>query len=249
MINKNIILAVIIQALILCSCSDTIEKMKRVGKAPDLDKVDIPDPTEDVKEVIRREESYQARKSKTNSLWKPGSRSFIADSRLWKVGDILRVNVKISDSATLANSTSQSRAGSDSINIPSVFGKETAIATALSKNGKPSPLLSTNNTRNHNGAGNISRKEDINTVIAAVVTQLLPNGNLVISGKQEIRINHELREVKVTGIIRPRDISLENTISSDQIAEARISYGGKGIISDVQAPRTGSQIIDIISPF
>jgi flagellar L-ring protein precursor FlgH len=246
---KNKLVTLIFLVLSLVSCSDTMDKLKRVGKAPEFAKVELPPTDADSVDSEQMAVIYEDRKKKTNSLWQPGSTSFFRDNRAWKVGDIVKVVVKISDSAQLDNSSKQSRSGSDSLSAPAVFGKERGIAKFLSATANPSSLVSTNSKNNHSGAGNISRKEAIQTVIAAVVSQILNNGNLVIQGKQEVRVNHELREVKVTGIIRPRDISAENSVSSDQIAEARISYGGRGIVSDVQQPRIGSQIVDIVSPF
>lgn len=233
----------------LSSCSDTVERLKRIGKAPELAKVDIPETEEDGVDPEQVAAMHEYRKRRTNSLWRPGSTTFFRDNRAWRVGDIVKVVVKISDSAQLDNSSKQARAGSDSIAAPALFGKEKAVSTFLSSKGNATSLLSANTSRNHAGSGNISRKEAIQTVIAAVVTQIMNNGNLVIQGKQEVRVNHELREVKVTGLIRPRDISADNSVSSDQIAEARISYGGRGVVSDMQQPRAGSQVIDILSPF
>jgi flagellar L-ring protein FlgH len=81
------------------------------------------------------------------------------------------------------------------------------------------------------------------------VTQVLPNGNLVVQGRQELRVNFEVRELQITGVIRQQDISSTNTVSYTKLAEARISYGGRGQLTDVQQPRYGQQLLDIIAPF
>lgn len=245
-------LSLIILIFLLTSCNETLDKLKRVGRSPELAQVDLPDPNaeQEIDEVSQaRINQNHAHMKKTNSLWQPGSTTFFRDSRAWRIGDIVKVVVLIKDSAKLDNSTQQKRDGKDTMGIPKLFGKEKAIAKTISSIADPASLVSTSTTRAHTGSGNISRKEDISTEIAAIVTKILANGNLVIQGHQEVRINYELREIKVAGIIRPKDISANNSIQSDQIAEARISYGGRGIVSDVQQPRVGSQVLDIISPF
>ena len=246
---KNNIILLLLYIFSLTSCADSIERLRRVGKAPELGKLDIPETDRD--KIDHEEEViiHQERKKKTNSLWQPVSLTFFRDNRAWKVGDILKVVIEVKDNAELANSTKQNRSGSNALSMPTVFGKEKAIAGFISKKGDAADLLSTKSGKTNAGSGNISRKEDIKTTIAAVVTQVLNNGNLVILGRQEIRVNHELREIKVTGVIRPKDISNDNSVHSNQIAEARISYGGRGVISDVQQPKVGDQIADIISPF
>jgi flagellar L-ring protein precursor FlgH len=247
----NKIWKLLVLVSLLSSCDSTLERLKRVGKAPELARVELPPPPQEEDEDLTtvRTEKYREHVRRTNSLWQPGNTTFFRDSRAWRAGDILKVVVVIQDSASLNNTTSQSRSGKNSLGIPALFGKEKVISGLLSKSADPKNLLSTKNDTNNTGTGNIARKENIQTVIAAVVTKVLPNGNLIIEGHQEVRVNYELREIKIAGIIRPKDISADNSINSDQIAEARISYGGRGIVSDVQQPRTGSQVLDIISPF
>ena len=248
--NKKIIL--ILSFFILASCSSTVERLKRVGKDPELANIELPAIEEDEEEMERHEariEAQHAHMQKTNSLWQPGSTKFFRDSRAWRVGDIITVVVSIQDNASLDNSTQQKRNGKDTLGVPSLFGKQKSLATALSSKGDPADLLSIASNRTQTGSGAISRKEAISTAIAATVTKILPSGNLVIQGHQEVRVNGELREIKVGGIIRPKDITTDNSIKTNQIAEARISYGGRGVVSDVQQPRVGSQVLDIISPF
>lgn len=248
----NKFLTILISLFLLMSCQDTVDKLKRVGRAPDFENIELPTVEEDEEEIERREErlrSQHAHMRKTNSLWQPGSTKFFRDSRAWKVGDIIRVVVEIKDNASLNNSTQQNRSGKDSLALPNLFGKEKAIQANLPTTANLGTLVSTNSSRNHTGSGNISRKEDVKTEIAATVTKVLPSGNLVVQGHQEVRVNYELREIKVAGIIRPKDITSDNSIKTNQMAEARISYGGRGVVSDVQQPRAGSQVIDIISPF
>lgn len=249
--KKNIIILSIVMVF-LVSCTSTVDRLRRIGKDPEFAKIELPsvEAEQEERELSKeRFSSQQAHMQKTNSLWQPGATKFFRDSRAWRVGDIIRVVVEIKDNASLDNATQQKRNGKDSLGLPKVFGKEKAISTFLSSKGDADSLLSTNSSRAHAGSGNISRKEDIKTEVAATVTKVLSSGNLVIQGRQEVRVNSELREIKVGGIIRPKDISSENSIKTNQIAEARISYGGRGVVSDVQQPRVGSQIVDIIAPF
>jgi flagellar L-ring protein precursor FlgH len=246
------LLILTILSVSLSGCKGTVEKLKSVSRGPSFANLEIPTIEEDEEEVERHKSRLEAQAihaRKTNSLWQPGSTKFFRDSRAWRVGDIIRVVVEIKDNASLNNSTQQNRSGADKLAIPSLFGKEKAVAQILSPNADPGGLIQTSTTRAHTGSGNISRKEDIRTEIAAIVSKVLPNGNLVIQGHQEVRVNYELREVKIAGIIRPKDITSDNSVRSNQMAEARISYGGRGGISDMQQPRVGSQIIDILSPF
>jgi flagellar L-ring protein precursor FlgH len=190
---------------------------------------------------------YEA--SPTNSLWTPGRQTFFGDPRAASPGDILTVNINISDSANVQNSTNRTRTASEDSNLTNFLGGEAALSQFFNDAVDPSSLTSFGSSGSHSGNGAVSRQETINLSIAAVVTGRMPNGNLAIAGRQEVRINNEIRELLVSGVVRPQDIASDNTIRHTQIAEARISYGGRGHISDVQRPRLGQEIYDILWPF
>ena len=184
-----------------------------------------------------------------NSLWRPGSRHFLKDQRASQVGDIVTVNIEIEDSASISNTTTRSRVAAEDASASALLGFETKFGRFLPDAIDPTNLVDLDSSASTEGARTVDRDETIDLRIAAIVTQVLPNGNLVVAGRQEVRVNFEVRELQVTGIIRPEDITSTNTVEFDQIAEARVSYGGRGHISDVQQPRYGQQIFDIVWPF
>lgn len=172
------------------------------------------------------------------------------DQRAQKVGDIITVKVSAKDNALMENETEQNRDDNkDSMGVSSFLGYESHLGDYLPDAVQPANLIDVTSNREISGDGKIDRKEKIEMTMAAIVTQVLPNGNLVIEGTQEIRVNYELRQLTVRGVIRRADIQSDNTIESSKIAELRVSYGGKGVISDVQQPRYGRQLIDILAPF
>lgn len=184
-----------------------------------------------------------------NSLWRAGAKSFFNDQRASKIGDILTVNIEIADSAQLNNTTARSRTGSTETGIQALLGLEGTIQNALPGTPSLDPAVGFNSNSSSNGTGSVNRQEKVNLTVAAVITDRLPNGNLVIGGSQEVRINNELRELLVSGVIRPEDVAADNTIAHTKIAEARISYGGRGDISQVQRDKYGKLIYDQITPF
>jgi flagellar L-ring protein precursor FlgH len=184
-----------------------------------------------------------------NSLWRTGARAFFIDQRAARVGDILTVQIAIADNAQTANSSASSRQGKMTAGIPNLLGLETSLGRALPGAFDPANAINTNTATSNAGNGSITRSERINLTIAAVVTQVLPNGNLVIQGSQEVQTNAELRSLTVSGIVRPEDISSTNTIKHTQIAEARINYGGRGDITRVQKVPAGQALIERFSPF
>ena len=186
---------------------------------------------------------------KANSLWRPGARAFFRDQRAGKVGDILTVKLSIEDSAALANKTTGARDDKEDGDITNLMGLEGELTKVLPQGIAKATTLSLGTKRETSGTGAIDRSEKMVITLAAVVTQVLPNGNLVIFARQELRVNFELRNVLVTGIIRPEDINSANEIAHEKIAEMRVAYGGRGTLSDLQQPRYGTQMIDIIFPF
>jgi flagellar L-ring protein precursor FlgH len=184
-----------------------------------------------------------------NSLWRSGSRAFFIDQRAGKVGDILTVLISISDSAVTSNATAATRTGANAASVTNFLGLEKTLGKILPGAFSPANAINTNSSLASQGTGSINRSEQISLTIAAVVTRVLPNGNLVIEGRQEVKTNNDVRELTVAGIVRPEDITSSNTINHSQIAEARINYGGRGDISAVQKTPVGTALMQRYSPF
>lgn len=182
-------------------------------------------------------------RAETASLWQRGSRGFFGDQRASRVGDLLTIEIEIDDEAELENASQRSRSGSTTVDDPVLFGynRDEDLPT--------NPVVNLDSTSRAAGEGTIERREEINLKIAALVIDELPNGNLVVAGRQEVKVNAELRELRVAGIIRPVDIEMNNTIPYEKIAEARISYGGRGQLSKVQQPRYGQDVLEVILPY
>lgn len=183
------------------------------------------------------------------SLWSGSRQSLLGDRRAERRGDILTVVIEIDDEAEFSNSTSRSRSGSESMAIPDFLGIPQRLAERLPEGAGLDPGVQTSSSSDSSGDGSVRRNEKLTLRVAATITDVLQNGVLRIEGSQEVRVNFELRELLVTGYVRPEDISRQNEITYDKIASARVSYGGRGQITDVQQPRYGQQIADIILPF
>ncbi len=240
---------------LLSGCGVT-GRLARVGKAPKM--TPAADPIAPVIEPSLGNEAAAHRAGTTDrttpppvgaSLFRTGAGAFFHDQRASRMGDVLTIRINIADKAVLDNSTTRSRTGTETAGLSSLFGVESTLAKVLPGHPDPSKLVDTDSNSASSGTGNTTRSEQINTTIAAIVTAVLPNGNLMVQGRQEVRVNFELRELIVSGIVRPEDIARDNSILHSQIAEARISYGGRGQLTDTQQARWGQQIYDAIFPF
>ena len=238
------VLAALVAALGGCAA---VDRLKTVGEKPKLSTIDNPTAQAGYKPVQMPMPAPQPAVYSANSLWRNGSRAFFKDQRAHQIGDILTVKVKITDKAKYENETTRTRTNKEDSGITDFVGSKALPAGA--QKFLPGRLLTADSTATSEGKGSIDRKEELSTNVAGVVTQVLPNGNLVIEGKQEVRVNFEIRELIVAGIVRPEDIESDNTIESTKIAQARIAYGGRGQITDVQQPRYGQQVLDVLLPF
>jgi flagellar L-ring protein precursor FlgH len=233
-------------AVSLLSGCAAFDKLKNIGQPPALSAVDNPTTRPGYKPVQMPMPAAQPASYNPNSLWRNGSRAFFKDQRAHQIGDILTVKVNITDKANIANETQRTRTSSEDSGIDNFFGK---TKVPLINSAVPTRIFTTDSTTTSDGKGSVTRQEALSTNVAAVVTQVLPNGNLVIEGRQEIRVNFEIRELVVAGVVRPEDIESDNTIDSSKIAQARIAYGGRGQITEIQQPRYGQQVMDVILPF
>ena len=239
--RKVLILAAAASALSLGACSTAVEAVK----GPQLAPIGYP------AALVPVEQAYlpEPTPASANSLWRTGARSFFGDQRARRVGDILTVNIDINDRAQTQNSTQRSRSNSASGGVTNFFGLENSLGRAFPGGFDPANMVGTEGAANSAGSGSVNRSEKVNLTIAAVVTDVLSNGNLVIQGRQEVRTNREVRELTVAGIVRPEDISSANAINHTQIAEARISYGGRGDISRMQTTPAAQSLVERFSPF
>jgi flagellar L-ring protein precursor FlgH len=244
-VKPSALLALALSACLLGGCG-LLTRLSEVGRDPAM--TPTADPT---KEPTWRPVSMpmplrEPTPNEANALWRSGSRAFFKDQRAAQVGDIVTVLVNMNDAANLKNVTTTTRTSGESQGLPNFYGLESILPKSIAD---PSKLMSISSANNNTGTGQIQRNEAVTLRLAGVVTQMLPNGNLVVAASQEFMVNGELRELRVTGVIRPQDIASDNTVLHDRMAEARISYGGRGQLTDLQRARWGQQMMDILLPF
>jgi flagellar L-ring protein FlgH len=238
---------VLAMALPLVGCG-SLQRLSEVGRPPGM--TPSSDPTRDPnwRPMTMPMPAAQTAAPQANALWRSGSRAFFKDQRAAQVGDVVTILVAATDSADVKNNTTGTRNGNDSMGVPNFFGLETQIPKWFA-GANPASLVSTNSANANTGAATMKRNETVTLRLAGVITQVLPNGNLAVVARQELRVNRELRELQVSGVIRPQDIASDNTVTHDRMAEARISYGGRGQLTELQSPRWGQQLLDILLPF
>ena len=240
---------VITGMLVLGGCAETMERLQQVGSTPEMSPITNPVRQPGYRPVSLPMPMPEVETHQANSLWRAGAKGFFRDQRASRVGDILTVVIAIDDTAVVNNQTKRTRDNNEDASISALFGLERSVIGALPSGFVATDIIDIDSDSLSNSVGALSRNETITLKIAAIVTQVLPNGNLVIHGTQEVRVNFEVRELSIDGVVRHEDISSTNTVSHEKIAEARIVYGGKGTLSDIQKPRYGQEIFDIIYPF
>ncbi len=231
-----------------------VGRLDHLTKAPSMTppgapRAQLPPPSQDRLSLASYTTPEISEPGSAGSLWRSGPTSLFGDRRARTLGDILTVVIEIDEKAEIKNRTNRTRDASEELSIPNFFGLANLAESVLPSGGTLDPAIDTASSSTNNGDGNIKRQEKITLQVAATVVNVLPNGHMVISGNQEVRVNHELRDLQVAGIIRPEDISRRNTITYEKIADARIMYGGRGVISDVQQPRYGQKLLDAVLPY
>ncbi len=244
---KNLAL-ISLSALSLTACG-AADRISRIGEKPAMTAIEDPTLQKGYQPISLPMPTPEIAIKQPNSLWASNRKNFFKDQRASQIGDILTVMINIQDDAALDNETDQNRSSSEGAGLGNFLGLESQLAKVLPEAVNPGSLVDASGDSTFNGQGSTEREEEINLEVAALVTQILPNGNLAIHGKQEIRVNFEKRIIGIDGVIRPEDISISNTINANQIAEARIVYGGEGNLTELQQPRYGQQLYDIIFPF
>lgn len=240
-------LAALLLLALLPGCG-ALHRMSEIGRPPEM--TPSSDPTRDPKyrPLTMPMPAAQTAPAEVNSLWRQGARAFFRDQRAAQVGDIVTVLVNITDAADLQNKTSTGRSGSEDMGVPHLFGLESKIPRIF-RDAVAANLVSVNSNGITAGTAAIKRNETVTLRLAGVITQVLANGNLVVAARQEVRVNSELRELTVSGVIRSQDIASDNTVHHDRMAEARIAYGGRGQLTHAQSPRFGQQLLDTLLPF
>ena len=247
--NKKLKLLGTISAVLMLSACGAADRLANVGKAPSMSGIENPANDKQYRSVSMPMPEIKEDIKQQNSLWASNRQTFFKDQRANNIGDILTVMINIDDEADIENKSERSRSSDENAGIDNLFGIESQLTKILPEGVTGPDLVDFDTSSKSKGSGKTEREEKIEMKLATTVTQILPNGNMLIQGRQEVRVNFEKRILELAGIIRPEDITTNNTISYDKIAEARISYGGKGQITDMQQPRYGQQVYDILFPF
>ena len=235
----------------LFSGCNLVTRISEVGKNPKVSHIQNPQASPNYRPVSLPMPTPKVAQENPNSLWRAGARAFFKDHRAKEIGDLVTIKLTLADSATFANKTARDRKDSEDHDVADMLGLESKFNKVLPQaiEAAGGQIVNFNTTHSTSGDGSIARSEALSLTVAAVVTQILPNGSLVVMGRQEIRVDAELRELMITGVVRPTDIDSDNTITDDSIAEMRVAYGGRGTLSSLQKPRWGMELWDILFPF
>ena len=240
-------LAALLAPVLLGGCN-AASRLSQLGEMPPLTTIQDPHQQPGYRPVSLPMPAPIVGERRPNSLWQAGSRAFFKDQRAAQIGDILTVVIDFDEKAQFNNETQRQRTSSENETTTQLLGFNKSLPKIFA-GADPTNPLNVSGASNHDGKATMNREEQVKLQVAALVTQVLPNGNMVVQGRQEFRVNYEVRELQLTGVIRPQDISSTNTVDYTKLAEARISYGGRGQLMDIQQPRYGQQLFDILQPF
>lgn len=246
-------LSVFIRPVFLCGCVALLlsgcGRTGHLGRQPDMSDARSGDEFEAmVTPSILHPERFASPQA-ASSLWAGSNSSLVRDRRATQRGDILTVVIEINDRAEMSNSSGRQRSAADAVSVRQSAGITQHVDRRLPEGASMASLIDADSTSSYRGSGNIARRDRVTLRVAATVVERMPNGILRIEGTQEVRVNYELRNLTVSGFVRPQDIARSNEVAYDRIAGARISYGGRGQVMDVQQPRYGQQIADMLSPY
>lgn len=247
--KKSTLLIVAFSMTTSLSGCGLVSKLSNVGDPPDMSHIQDPTLAHDYRPVSMPMPQPEPERSNNNSLWQTGSRAFFKDQRANRVGDVITVLVTLNDKAKIDSNNTYNRQATHASNLTNFFGVESKLKTFLPKAVSPASLTNTGSNSQDTGRGLLDRKDTLDTKIGATIIQILPNGNLVIQGRQEILFETELRIIDVRGVIRREDVASDNTIPYSKIAEARIAYGGRGDITDVSSVPWGQQALNRVLPW
>ena len=236
-------------ALLGLAACNNMQRLSELGSTPQMTPSSDPTTAKNYQPMSLPMPHRDIAPAEPNALWRTGSRAFFKDQRAAQIGDLITVLVNISDTANLQNQTNATRTGNEQMGMPNFFGAESLLPRMITKAIDTKNLVSTTSSNGNTGTAQIKRNEVVTLRLAGVITQVMTNGNLVVAARQEVRVNGELRQLAVSGVIRPQDIGSDNTVAHDRMAEARIAYGGRGQLTDVQSPRYGQQVLDLLLPF
>ncbi len=234
---------------VLLSGCNLAQRLATVGEPPQLSHIQDPTLASDYQPVSMPMPFPEGHPRKVNSLWETGSRAFFKDQRAGRTGDILTVIVDLNDTAKFDSNPKLERDAKYDVTVPNFFGYESKLNHVFPKAVTPNPLVKTTSKPSVNSKATYDRKDTVSAKVAATIIQILPNGNMVIHGRQEVRVHNEVRELEIHGIVRREDISSGNTIHSSKIAEARFSFAGRGDITDITSQPWGYQVVERLLPW
>jgi flagellar L-ring protein precursor FlgH len=245
-------IAVLLIPLVLSGCGSW-SRLSEIGSPPRMTAAADPTQAKNYTPITLPMPNFVPGPAVPASLWRAGARDFLKDQRASEVGDLVTVVVNVADTAALQDNTAINRASNENLGVPNILGLASLFPHIFGKaNLNQTNSGASNNTGsadNTTTTGQVARNEIVALRLAGEVIQVLPNGNLVVVARQEMRVNSELRILTVSGVIRPEDIASDNTIAHDRMAEARISYGGRGDLTYAQQKPWGQQVLGAIAPF